>query len=181
MPLKLSTVTKEEMRDVVDMLFKAYDRTSAFVNAVYPHKLTDHGIEGLDMVVARLQYLRDIDPSVKWYKVTDTSTGEIVSASQWNVYDKEKPPEMMLDGPPGSWANEADKKYAIEMFKTFITPRYTRYREADTPIICKFGGSASLAATKQSRFEHHGNGEEVPVSRRSNAAGERVQSHCGRA
>ena len=74
------------------MLFKAYDGTSAFVNTVYPYKLTDHGVEGLDMVVARLQYLRDVDSSTKWYKVTDTTTEEIVSASQWNIYDKEKPP-----------------------------------------------------------------------------------------
>jgi len=137
MPLELSTVSKEEMRDVVDMLFKAYDRSSAFVNAVYPHKLTDTGVEGLDMVVARLQYLRDIDPSTRWFKVTDTTTGEIVSASQWNIYDKEKPPEMMLDGPPGAWETDADKKYAIEMFETFIKPRYARYREVDLPIMCK--------------------------------------------
>jgi hypothetical protein len=149
MPFELSTVNKEEMKDVIDMLFKAYDGSSSFVNAVYPHKLTDHGIEGLDMVVARLQYLRDIDPSVRWYKVTDTDTGEIVSASQWNVYDKEKAPEMMLDGPPGSWETEADKKYAIEMFESFITPRYTRYREVDVPIVCRFRVLANSAMTQQ--------------------------------
>ncbi|KAF2678794.1 hypothetical protein K458DRAFT_376195 [Lentithecium fluviatile CBS 122367] len=136
MPFELNIVTKEELRDVVEMLFYAYDESSAFVNAVYPHKITKEGIEGLDMVVARLQYLIDIDPSIRWYKVTDSSTGEIVSASQWNVYDKEKPPEMILDGPPGSWATDEDKKYAIEMFESFIMPRYTRYRQVDLPIIC---------------------------------------------
>jgi hypothetical protein len=137
MPFELSIVTKEEMQDVVEMLFYAYDESSAFVNAVYPHRITKEGIEGLEMVVARLQYLIDIDPSIRWYKVTDSNTGEIVSASQWNVYDKEKPPEMMLDGPPGSWATDADKKYAIDMFESFIMPRYTRYRQVDLPIICE--------------------------------------------
>lgn len=137
MAFVLSEVHESEMRGVVEMLFKAYEESSAFVNAVYPHKLTDHGVEGLDMVVGRLQYLRDIDPSTKWYKVTDKSTGEIVSASQWNIYDKSKPPEMMLDGPPGAWATDADKKYALEMFEAFIKPRYARYREVDVPIICK--------------------------------------------
>ncbi|CAI6336783.1 unnamed protein product [Periconia digitata] len=136
MSLELSVVTKDELRDVVEMLFSAYAGSSAFVNAVYPHKITQDGIEGLDMVVARLQYLIDIDPSVRWYKVTDSSTGEIVSASQWNVYDKEKPPEMLLDGPPGSWATEEDRKYAIEMFESFILPRYARFRQVDLPIIC---------------------------------------------
>ncbi|KAL5114021.1 hypothetical protein ACEQ8H_008077 [Pleosporales sp. CAS-2024a] len=136
MPFELSVVNKEELRDVLEMLFYAYDESSAFVNAVYPHKITKVGIEGLDMVVARLQYLIDIDPSIRWYKVTDSNTGEIVSASQWNVYDKEKPPEMMLDGPPGSWATDEDKKYALEMFESFIMPRYNRYRQADLPIIC---------------------------------------------
>ena len=174
MPFELSVVAKEEMKDVVDMLFKAYDESSAFVNAVYPHKLTDQGIEGLDMVVARLQYLREIDPSVRWYKVTDTSTGALVSASQWNIYDKEKPPEIMLDGPPGSWASEADKRYAIEMFEAFITPRYTRYREVDAPIICKTMVSMNLAVTKQGRLEHLRNFEEVPASGGSDATSKGV-------
>jgi hypothetical protein len=142
MPFELSVVTKDELRDVVEMLFYAYDESSAFVNAVYPHKITEGGIEGLDMVVARLQYLIDIDPSIRWYKVTNSSTGEIISASQWNVYDKEKPQEMMLDGPPGSWATDEDKKYAIEMFESFIMPRYTRYRQVDLPIICKFSNES---------------------------------------
>jgi hypothetical protein len=177
MPFELSAVSKEELRDVVDMLFKAYDHTSSFVNAVYPHRVTNRGIEGLDMVVGRLAYLWDVDPSIRWLKVTDTTTGNIVSASQWNVYDKEKPAEVMLDGPPGSWDSEADKKYAIEMFKSFITPRWRRYREADIPIICEFGISIILATTKRSRLEHHGNCEGVPASRRGHADGQRVQSY----
>ncbi|KAF2439169.1 hypothetical protein P171DRAFT_132594 [Karstenula rhodostoma CBS 690.94] len=102
MPFVLSDVSDAELRDVVDMLFKAYDQSSAFVNAVYPHKLTEKGVECLDMVTARLQYLRDVDPSTKWYKITDTETGEVVSASQSNIYNKENPPEMMLNGPLGA-------------------------------------------------------------------------------
>jgi hypothetical protein len=175
MPFELSVVTKEEIPDVVKMLFYAYDGSSAFVNAVYPHKITKEGIEGIEMVAARLQYLIDIDPSVRWYKVIDTSTGEIVSASQWNVYDKEKPPEMMLDGPPGSWATGEDKKYAIEMFESFIMPRYTRYRQADLPIICEFSDNSLVGAiAKTHRLEHHGDCEEVPTQRRSNTASKEI-------
>jgi hypothetical protein len=177
MPFELSAVSKRELRDVVDMLLKAYDHTFSFVNAVYPHRFTNCGIEGLDIVVGRLAYLWDVDPSVRWLKVTDTTTGNTVSASQWNVYDKEKPAEMMLDGPPGSWDSEADKKYAVEMFKSFITPRWTRYREANVPIICKFGISTNLATTNRSRLEHPGNCEGVPASRRSDVDGQRVQSY----
>lgn len=142
MTFELSVVNRDEMRDVVEMLFYAYDGLSAFVNAVYPHKITQHAIKRLEMVVARLQYLLEIDPSIRWYKVRDTSTGEVVSASQWNVYDEEKPQEIMLDGPPGSWATDEDKKCAIEMFESFITPRYTRYRQVDLPIICKFSNKS---------------------------------------
>ena len=138
MPFELSDVSKEELRDVVDMLLKAYGNSSAFVNAVYPHKITDDGVEGLDMVVTRLQYLRDVDPSAKWFKVTDSSTGQIVSASQWNIYDTDKPLEVMLDGPPEAWVTEADKKYAVEMFEAFVAPRYAKYREVDAPIVCKY-------------------------------------------
>ncbi|KAF1968939.1 hypothetical protein BU23DRAFT_601933 [Bimuria novae-zelandiae CBS 107.79] len=138
MPFELSTVSKDEgLRDIVAMLFKAYNHTSAFVNAIYPRTLTPDGIEGLDTVTERLQWLRDNDPSTRWFKETDTSTGAIVSASQWNVYDKEKPPEMMLDGAPPNWfSSDADNKYAVEMIAAFIGPRYKRYREADAPIMC---------------------------------------------
>lgn len=69
MPFELSAVSKEELRDVVKMLLYAYEKSSAFVNAVYPHSITEEDIEGVDMVVARLQYLTDIDPSIRWYKV----------------------------------------------------------------------------------------------------------------
>lgn len=128
----------DEMRDVVSMLLHAYAGTSAFVNAVYPHKITEDGIEGLDMIVAWLNYLWDIVPSICWFKVTETGTGEVVSASQWNVYDEStgKPEEMMLDGPPGAWADDTEKRYAVEMFKAFIAPRYARYREVDLPFMC---------------------------------------------
>lgn len=182
MPFALSAVAKDEFRSVVEMLFHAYDTSSAFVNAVYPHKITKDGIEGLDMVVARLQYLIDIDPSVRWYKVTDSSTGEIVSASQWNVYDQEKGPEMMLDGPPGAWENEGEKRYAVEMFEAFITPRYKRYRELEAPIICRPSNECWVnAITKLHRFEHHGYSEETPAQRRGIAASEEVYYSCGRA
>jgi hypothetical protein len=62
MPFELSAVSKEELREVVNMSLKASDHTSSFVNAVYPHRFTDCGIEGLDMVVGRLAYLWDVDP-----------------------------------------------------------------------------------------------------------------------
>ncbi|KAF2754345.1 hypothetical protein EJ05DRAFT_457158 [Pseudovirgaria hyperparasitica] len=141
MSFELSPVEKHELRDVINMLFKAYDSESAFVNAIYPYTLTEDGINGLDMVVARLEYLRDVlDPSTQWWKVTDISTGEIILASQWNVYykDSEKPPPMHLDGPPKAWKDETEKKYAIEMFKNFIAPREAKYAKDDVhaPIIC---------------------------------------------
>jgi hypothetical protein len=130
------------------------------VNAVDPHRVTNCGIQGLNKVVGRLAYLWDVDPSVRWLKDTDTTTGNIVSASPWNVYDKEKPAEMMLDGHPGSWDSEADNKYAIEMFKSFITPTWTRYREAEVPIICKFGMATNLATTIEAGLNIMGTAKE---------------------
>jgi hypothetical protein len=168
MPFTLSPVTENEFPSVVKLLFYAYDSSSAFVNAVYPHKITTkdgQGIEGLDTVVARLQYLIDVDPSIRWYKVTDSSTGEIVSASQWNVYDKgEKPAEMMLDGPSGAWKTGEDKRYAVEMFEAFIGPRYRRLGRVDLPVICKFNKKSWVKPiAKAHRLEHHGDCEEVPI------------------
>jgi hypothetical protein len=30
----------------------------------------------------------------------------------WNLAEKEKPPAFEMDGPPGTWDTEFDKKYA---------------------------------------------------------------------
>ncbi|KAK7192330.1 hypothetical protein PSPO01_01902 [Paraphaeosphaeria sporulosa] len=61
--------------------------------------------------------------------------GEIVADSQQNIYEKEKPAETILDGPPGAWASEKERRFAIEMFEAFIMLRYASYRQIDAPIV----------------------------------------------
>lgn len=134
MPLEVGVPTDEEFATFVPLTFEAMGGRSEFVNAVWPGGFTSAGQE---MTRQRFLFLKSIDPSCKWVKITDTDTNEIVGVAQWNVYDKEKPPEMIVDGPPGTWATDADKEFAQELFKSFMAKRWQYIRENELPILCK--------------------------------------------
>lgn len=134
MPLTLGFPTDDEFASFTPMMFEAMGGRSEFVNTIYPGGLTKEGQEK-----ARLGFLflKSIDPSCKWVKITDTETNEIVGVAQWNVYEGQKPPEMVVDGPPGTWENDTEKEYAQELFKSYMQKRWKFIRENELPLICK--------------------------------------------
>ncbi|KAF2465156.1 uncharacterized protein BDR25DRAFT_318645 [Lindgomyces ingoldianus] len=132
MPLALGIPTDDEFQVFVPMMFEAMGGRSEFVNAVWPD---GHTKEGQEMSVQRFLFLKQIDPSTRWSKVTDTDTGEILGVAQWNVYEDAKPQEMIVDGPPGTWKNDDEKEFAQEIFKSFMEERWKFIRENDLPII----------------------------------------------
>lgn len=134
MPLKLGHPTDDEFAEFVPMTFEAMGGRSEFVNAVWPSGFTPAGQE---MSRQRFLFLKTIDPSCRWVKVTDTDTNQIIGVAQWNVYEGQKPPEMIVDGPPGTWENDTEKEYAQELFKSYMAKRWQFIRENDVPLICE--------------------------------------------
>ncbi|KAF2842003.1 hypothetical protein M501DRAFT_998238 [Patellaria atrata CBS 101060] len=79
------------------------------INAIFPRNMTKEGEEN---AIQRCQYLIKVSPAVKWEKCTDTVTGEIIGGAMWIICENAKPPDSDLDGPPGTWENETEKRYA---------------------------------------------------------------------
>jgi hypothetical protein len=134
MPLKLGHPTDDEFASFVPMTFVAMGGRSEFVNAVWPGGFTK---EGQEMSTSRFLFLKKTDSTSQWIKVTDTDTDEIIGVAQWNVYEGQKPPEMIVDGPPETWPSETEKEYARELFKSYMQKRWVYIRENDLPLICK--------------------------------------------
>lgn len=81
---------------------------------------------------------KNMDPTVKWCKVTDTDTGEIIGVAQWLIIQGQKPPEFDFDGPPGTWKDDTEKKYAQEIFRSFARFRRETIQKEDLPILGVF-------------------------------------------
>ena len=158
----------EDFEAMMPVMFGAMAGRSQFVNAVYPHNLTPEGQKKHEQTFL---YLKSIDPSQRWLKATDNSTGEMVGIAQWNVYDGAKPPEIELDGPPGTWDTDDDKEWAQAMFTAYMEDRRRIIREATGPVICMcvvdspaVVGANSLWADLSYRPHDHDRGSSLPVS-----------------
>jgi hypothetical protein len=141
MAYKISECTDDDISTrLVDIIFDSMHGRNNLINAIRQHNMTSEGRER-----ARQGYLRmnAMDPSVRWFKATDSQTDEMIGVAMWNVYRDSKPPEKSLDGPPGTWDTEEDKEYAVAMFESFIVYRRKVLREANGPVICTYSYSAS--------------------------------------
>ena len=120
---------------MMDVMFGAMQGGSAFVNSVYPHNETK---EGRDKHRQTFLYIKSVDSSQRWLKVTDTKINKIIGVANWQVYDGPKPPEVELDGPPGTWDTQDDKEWAQAMFRAYMEDRQRVIREATGPVMCMF-------------------------------------------
>ena len=73
--------TAAEMAQLMEALFESY---------THPHNGFWDMFKGESdqECTARFNQWREADPSVHWIYVTDTSTGEVVGATQWNIYEE---------------------------------------------------------------------------------------------
>ncbi|MCJ1313395.1 hypothetical protein MMC25_007073 [Agyrium rufum] len=133
MTLVLDHCQDEDFPEMMDVAFGTMRGMSAFVNSVYPHNMT---AEGRDKHRQTFLYLKSVDPSQRWLKVTDTKINRIIGVANWQVYDGEKPPEDELDGPAGTWDTPDDKEWAQAMFRAYMEDRRRVIREAKGPVMC---------------------------------------------
>lgn len=119
----------------MDAMFDAINGSSPFVNALYPDNMT---LEGREKAVDRHLELKRLDASQKWEKGVETTTGEIAGMAMWNVYEREKPLEMDLDGPPGYWPTEDEREFAKAIFRSFMEYRRKIIKETPGPVMCMY-------------------------------------------
>ena len=77
-------------------------------------------------------------PNTKWIKAVAVASGEIVGFAMYTVIDQKKPPEIDVDGPPGTWADEEEKQYCQALHRSLLALRRKAIRENDLPIMRKY-------------------------------------------
>ena len=135
MVFQVGCSSEERFPEKVSMIFEAMAGKSTVVNPVYPHNLTK---EGQERHCRPLLDLKSMNLSQLWLGVRDENKDKIIGVSQWNVYDRYKPPETQLDGPDDIWDTPADKEWAKALFRALMEYWRKVVREATQPIIRKF-------------------------------------------
>jgi hypothetical protein len=94
---------------------------------------------------------RRVHPGISWIKVVDTSTTEadgvpkIVGIAQWATFEPgRKYPEVPELAPDGTWSNDLEKEYAMQVWENYIRPRRKVVQESTGPVVSK-QYSSSLA------------------------------------
>jgi hypothetical protein len=117
---------------IIAIMFQCYDDKNAYINAVFPRGLTD---EGHRLNVERMLFIKSVAPTVWWDKVVDSETGELVGGAMWNLRKEEKPPAYEIDGPPGTWGSEEEKRYAQALQRSFAEDEGKLWATKDLPLL----------------------------------------------
>lgn len=123
-------------------MFKAYGGKNEYIIAVFPRGLTP---EGEDLTVQRLLAIKNIAPGVKWEKVIDAPSGNIIGGAMWALHEDVKPQRFPLDGPPRTWESGAEKEYAQAFFNYSLrVDEHKYYEENELPFMSMWLNSYEL-------------------------------------
>ncbi|PVH94100.1 hypothetical protein DM02DRAFT_694119 [Periconia macrospinosa] len=132
MAYQIELVEDDDFSYIVPGLFEAMGNDYEFMNVLYPGH---HTPAGQSKIASRFCALKNASAKGKWLKAVEIATGKIVGFAMWTVIDEEKPPEKELDGPPGTWPSEEEKRYCRELHRALLVDRRREIRENDLPIM----------------------------------------------
>jgi hypothetical protein len=147
MAYRTETLEDADFEYIVPRMFEAIGNDYEFINALYPSHQTQ---AGQSKIASRFIALKNAAPNGKWIKAVTVTSGEIVGLALWTVINQEKPPEAELDGPPGTWPNNEEKKYCQAMHRVLLADRRRVIRENSLPIM---GECRSKAGTLE-QYKH---------------------------
>jgi hypothetical protein len=134
MAFTVEKANESDVDKIIAIMFKSYGGKNEYINAVFPRGLTE---DGHQITVQRMLFILSVAPSVWWEKAVDSETGEIVGGAMWNLCEKEKPPAFEMDGPPGTWNTEEEKRYAQALQRSFAEDEGKLWAANDLPLLGK--------------------------------------------
>ena len=134
MAYRTESVEDADFEYIVPRMFEAIGNDYEFINVLYPGHQTQ---AGQSKITSRFTAWKNSIPNLKWAKAVSVTSEEIVGIAMWTVIDEKKPPETELDGPPGTWPNDEEKKYCQSLHRALLTDRRRVIRENDLPIMSK--------------------------------------------
>jgi hypothetical protein len=149
MAYRIEPVEDSDLAYIVPRMFEAIGTEIQFINALWPN---NHTPDGQSKIASRMLAGKNAAPNTKWIKAVAVDSGEIVGMAMWTVIDKKKPPEVDVDGPPGTWADEEEKRYCQALHRSLMAHRRKVIRENDLPIMCECEGD--VAAVELDRYSY---------------------------
>jgi hypothetical protein len=138
MAFAVEAALDSDMDKIITIMFQCYGGTNEYINAVFPRGLTE---DRHRLTVERLRFIASIASGVWWEEVIDRESGEVVGGAMWNLCEKEKPPAFEMDGPPGTWNSEAEKRYAQALQRSFVEDESKLWAANGLPLLGVFGPS----------------------------------------
>jgi hypothetical protein len=134
MTYRVELVKDHDLDQIVPRTFEAMGNGYEFMNVMWPDH---HTPDGQRKIVARFLAIKDAAPNTKWIKAVAVPSEEIVGFAMWTIINQQRPPELDIDGPPGTWADEEEKKYCQALHRSLLASRRKAIRDNDLPIMCK--------------------------------------------
>jgi hypothetical protein len=134
MVLRVEPANEGDLATIVPIIFDAYGGEHPYLNAVFPHNLTK---EGQDKALQRIVGIGASNEAAQWEKVVDAATGETIGAAMWLIFREQKSEAHDMDGPEGTWDNEADKEYAQELYRSYTAEEQAFWNSNSLPVMSK--------------------------------------------
>jgi hypothetical protein len=108
MAYRVEPMQDSDLSYIVPGMFEAVGTDIEFINALWPN---NHTPDGQRKILSRMLAGKNAAPNTKWIKAVTVDSGEIVGMAIWTVIDKKKPAAVDVDGPPGTWSDQEEKRY----------------------------------------------------------------------
>jgi GNAT superfamily N-acetyltransferase len=146
MPFELKEVTDDkDFNEILPLLYAAFSEPYNSLLKWFVPIHTTFG-EAIEDFKGRIMRSWKASPQLHWIKVTDTDTGKIIGAAEWEVRDTVEKPQGLTPPVNPYWHLESseEKEFASRLFtgmKGFMKDRITRphvgkvYRSTQ-PVLC---------------------------------------------
>ncbi|KAL8938399.1 MAG: hypothetical protein Q9216_003916 [Gyalolechia sp. 2 TL-2023] len=138
MPLAVEPCTDADIERVFDIISDTFQHTAPFIEALFPRHDTPKGREAGRN---RLLEQKHTDPSIRFIKVVDTDTRQIIGQANWQVLE-EIPTDESLEG--DFWENENDKEFAQRLHDQYMIPRSRAIKTAGGKLLGRFQSPPAL-------------------------------------
>ena len=137
MPFTTHLSADSDFDRIFTIISTTFAHTQAIVDAFFPQHDTPAGhVYGRDTLLA----FHKTDPSVRFVKATDTTSGEIVGIAKWIVLHEAPQSEKLDDGGEGEreLRDEEEREFVRELLGQYYAPRTRAVRDCGGKLVGKF-------------------------------------------
>jgi hypothetical protein len=149
MAYRIEPIEGSDLAYIVPRMFEAIGTEVQLINTLCPD---NHTPDGQRKIVSRMLAGKKAGTNTKWIKAVAVDSGEIVGMALYTVIDQTEPPEVDVDGPPGTWPDEEETRYCQALHRTLMAHRRKVIRENDLPTMRKCEDEAAAVELSMNSY-----------------------------